>query len=235
MTVPAMELGAITDRPTQRALEQLRTAWSGLANDGVLLDDGYGWRMVTGASTSVPTGLVYTLLPMTGGSVAKTALADECFRANADGTLTILQAGWYAMSVDIFGESAMAANLGARASIWVNSSDTTPSPPSGYLVLQEYGANTAGVVLASLSSVYSAGADYRIGMAMAQRDSVSRSFRVNRFGIVRIGGARGRAGDVGATGPAGSVGPTGPPGTMEVYVQPTEPVGASVGAIWIEE
>lgn len=48
-------------------------------------------------------------------------------------------------------------------------------------------------------------------------------------------GPQGPAGALGPTGPTGATGPAGPPGEgMEVYVQPTEPVGASVGAMWIQ-
>ena len=41
-------------------------------------------------------------------------------------------------------------------------------------------------------------------------------------------------GPPGPAGAPGAPGAPGPPGALQVYVQPTTPVGASVGAIWIE-
>lgn len=35
-------------------------------------------------------------------------------------------------------------------------------------------------------------------------------------------------------GPQGPAGPAGPPGVMAVYEQPAEPIGAPIGALWID-
>lgn len=47
-------------------------------------------------------------------------------------------------------------------------------------------------------------------------------------------GPQGPIGLTGATGSAGATGPQGTPGVMAVYEQPGEPVGAPLGALWID-
>jgi hypothetical protein len=53
-------------------------------------------------------------------------------------------------------------------------------------------------------------------------------------GPVGPAGATGPAGPTGPTGPIGATGPAGPMGATAIYEQTAEPVGAPIGALWID-
>lgn len=145
-----------------------------------------------GASVLVPTGAVYIVLPI--GTPAFSARGGECFRANADGTVTILKDGWYAVSTT-FGRvttSMSSAGIRVRGALWTNNTDTTPSPPTSLLAYGQAPVDTALDSQQNLSSAcYRLNLGWRVGVAMFHGDTVSRTFSIGHFSITRLGSGSG--------------------------------------------
>lgn len=186
---------------------------------------------IFGPGTSSPAAQnVYNRIP--GGANAMTPGADAYFRANAaDGSVTILQTGWYYIDINILGPPAPSN----RAGIFVGATDVTIANPLGGITFFVEAAGTSSGDALHVARITQLGAGNRLFPAVFNRNA-SANFQVLYMGIFKLAarGAQGIQGDRGDTG-AVTGGPT------RVSVLPSSPVNgeevyfvadATAGVIW---
>jgi hypothetical protein len=191
----------------------------------------YTMRAGGGAATSVPTGATYTHLPF--GAVSMSTLGAECFRANADGSLTILQDGWYTLSsvVGRVTTSFTSQGIRVRTGIWVNATDVLPSPPAGLSTYSQAPVDTALDAQINMATVTFLAAGNRVGACAFHGDSAARTMQCAHFAAARVGsGIPGPKGDPGVTTgpPLVTSLPGGPTDGQEVYFL----ADAANGIVW---
>lgn len=174
----------------------------------------YALQTASGASTSAATG-VWTRLPQ-GALSTQSADAATCFRWNADGTITILQNGWYNIYASIACVGATTA--GIQWGVWRDNTDTTPANPSASF-RRELPAETFFVDALSHTFYYPAG--YRFGVSLFNRGTAT-TFTAF-VAIARL-----------ASGPAGPQGVEGPEGgsmAYPVYDETNLPISEASGTV----
>ena len=143
--------------------------------------------LLTGAWIKVPAGVVTTETPD----------AASCLRWNSDGTITILQDGWYSFYA-LF-ERGGATNAGVQWGFWYNSSDVSPANPAAFW-RNELPAQTYYIDQASMCWRFSAG--QRVGVSAYNRSATTYTATV-MLSVARIGagveGPKGDKGDPGIT------------------------------------
>jgi hypothetical protein len=140
---------------------------------------------------SVPTVQVWAL-PLSS-VVVKSATADACFRQNAaDGSVTILVAGWYSIDSTVAISGAIAANIRIDSGVWFNTTDTpvalnTNLPGLTALANATGDSGPAGRVFQTVSQQVFLAAGTRLGVFTYNSDTVTRNLYSERFSIARIG------------------------------------------------
>jgi hypothetical protein len=171
----------------------------------------------------------------------KSANADACYTINADGSITILQDGWYEIMSTVSVSGAIGAQVRIDSNVWFTSNDTTPAAGGPYTSLAQTTGDTgpSGRASQGVAQVAQLSAGYRIGVSAFNGDSVSRNLYSERFSISRVGA--GPQGPIGATGPTGPTGTSGAPPLVsalpgspnngdEVYFQSA--AMATAGLVW---
>lgn len=176
-------------------------------------DYDYAIRFGQGTSTSVPYAS-WTVIPL-GAPVNKSPLADDALRVNADGTVTILLAGWYLLYNTLASIAAITSGAGVQHGWWWSAADVTPANPGASMREEHPSPNNIGFLGTETGAVYLP-AGYRIGASVYSRDLTTRSFASTLSTIARIG-----------SGPSGPKGDKGEPGEGSalplVSTLPSEP------------
>jgi hypothetical protein len=140
---------------------------------------------------AVPTTQIWAL-PLSS-AVVKSGSADACFRQNAaDGSVTILVAGWYSIDSTVAISGAIAANIRIDSGVWFNTTDTpvalnTNLPGLTTLANAVGDSGPAGRVFQTCSQQVFLAAGTRIGVFAYNSDTVTRNLYSERFSIARIG------------------------------------------------
>ena len=198
------------DRVVDR-LNRLENAASGgmLGGGGGGTSEEIAIHLYMGAANTAFPQAVWTKMPLLTTGASKSAGADEAFRINADGTLTVLQTGWYHVFFAgvIYG---LAANVSAIVGYWTTPDDSVPANGNsagqvGTLV-REYtdgGTGASGLWRSVGGMAVPLTANTRIGLTGYHRDSAAKSGQALSLALSRVG-----AGPAGPQGPQGAVGPT---------------------------
>jgi hypothetical protein len=165
-----------------------------------LLPNEYAIQGNGGAAASAPQN-TWTRLALGALNNQSPASAD-CLRFNADGTVTILQSGWFSLWGLVGPTGAMAAAQGTQISWWTDATDTTPTPPVNTPIRCEY-AMTAGFPIWEVTGDIYLAAGTRVGIAAYNRDATARTYATTQWTVARIG-----AGPTGPTGAQGTRGGT---------------------------
>lgn len=184
--------------------------------------------------TNITTaGTAFTNVPIANG----TSDPAGAFTWNADGSITIKDAGWYYVDANVFGS---AANVTYHITL-----GGSPNVANG--VAEAYGNFGPNGGIVDVSGVYNFAANARVYVTAASNPA-SQTVNIREFAIFRIGtgptgpigpqgiqgatGATGAQGAQGATGPVGPTGATGAPGPvgsdLYLYSDPDYSEGAQV-------
>jgi hypothetical protein len=119
----------------------------------------------------------------------KSANADACYRINADGSITILQDGWYQINSTVAVSGAIGAQVRIDSNVWFTSNDTTPAAGGPYTSIAQATGDTgpSGRIAQTSSQIIQLTAGVRIGVSAYNGDSVSRNLYSERFSISRVG------------------------------------------------
>ena len=243
----SMELLTKADRVPERLRRLENAAASGLLGGGGEGGVEAYWSTSAVGAYAGGAGWIVNTIPSTditqGGE-------SGAFTRNADGTITVRDAGTYTVSFEI--DWYISAGVSRRiASIW-----TGNTPAVGQEIKRnEQGPNAAGYMTQAVAYVGYLAANTVLSVQSYCDGAVSRACQ--RFSIARTGaglvgpqglqgtqGIQGVKGDTGSQGPAGTQGPqgpvgpqgvVGPQGAVAVFEQIEEPVTSVIGALWIKQ
>lgn len=169
------------------------SAWQTLTG-GPPGGDDYGLVFGTGGNTSC-VNATWTRLPIPLTPASASPASGQCFRINADGTVTVLVEGWYIVGALAILASIPTAGSGFQFGIFVNPGDTTPANPAAAIRAEVPSPTlSAGSPVWSASGPLYIAAGCRVGPTIYNRSGGTHNFGSDRFSIVRIGAGPGKAG-----------------------------------------
>jgi hypothetical protein len=142
--------------------------------------------VATGGNVTVAAAWIR--LPL-GPVASQSAAASDCLRYNADGTVTILQTGWY----NLVSHVQWSASTGGQIQgWWSDATDTTPGTiPTPFARTEIQSSNATAMVICSTVEYITAGT--RLGVGAFNRTTSGVAF-CQRWTVARVSGVQGPPG-----------------------------------------